>query len=70
AFLFTSPVKGSIRFERPADATLDKVITFNSEGGNEVVIPRDGLRGGRWSLTFDWEGNSKKYSYKKEINLP
>jgi len=70
AFMFTSAVKGSVRFERPADATLDKVINFNSDGDDHIVIPRDGLRSGRWSLTVDWQANNKKYIYKKEIDLP
>ncbi|HTE00114.1 MAG TPA: FixH family protein [Mucilaginibacter sp.] len=68
-FTFPHPVKGTIKFERPSNNTLDKVYQLNSGGSNEVDISIDPLASGKWKLVFDWKSNNKAYLYQQEIYI-
>ena len=66
---FVEPAKGSIRFERLADPSLNKVIAFTSTGQNTVDIPLSGFKTGRWDLSFQWVNKGRKYLYQKQIRV-
>ncbi len=66
---FIAPANGSIQFERLADPSLDRVVAFNSDTKNEVIIPLDKFKTGRWDLSLAWVNNGKKYLYQKQIRV-
>jgi hypothetical protein len=70
AINFISPVNGSIRFERPSDPGMDKIVHLKSGDGSLITVPLNKFQPGRWKLTFDWENAGKKYLYQQELNLP
>lgn len=67
---FAGVSSGKVRFERPSDPDLDKLITFQSDASNAMVIPVDKFATGQWQVTFEWESNGKKYLYQREMFLP
>ena len=67
---FANESAGKIRFERPSDPDLDKVISFRSGVSNLAIIPIEKFATGQWQLTFEWESNDKKYLYQREMYLP
>lgn len=67
--VFAAPAKGSIHFERWADPSLDKDISFNVEGANAIDIPLTGFKTGRWDLSLEWKNDGKKYLYQQQIRV-
>jgi hypothetical protein len=67
---FAGAAAGKVRFERPSDPDLDKLMPFRSNTANAVAIPVDQFATGQWQVTFDWESNGKKYLYQREMFLP
>jgi uncharacterized ion transporter superfamily protein YfcC len=66
---FTAPVKGTIRFIRPANQKLDKAFPIISGNNNEVLIATAAIQTGRWQLLLTWASNNKAYRYQQEIYL-
>ena len=66
---FIAPANGSVQFERLADPSLDRVVAFTSDNKNEVIIPLDKFKTGRWDLSLAWVNNGKKYLYQKQIRV-
>ncbi|MBS1520259.1 MAG: FixH family protein [Bacteroidetes bacterium] len=67
---FAGASAGHIRFERPSDPDQDKLLTFQSSGSDQTVIPLEKFGAGQWQVTLDWESNGKKYLYQREMFLP
>ncbi|HEY9000776.1 MAG TPA: FixH family protein [Mucilaginibacter sp.] len=67
---FAMASAGHIRFERPSDPNQDKLLTFQSSGSDQAVIPLEKFGAGQWQITLDWESNGKKYLYQREMFLP
>jgi hypothetical protein len=68
-FIFTRPVKGTIKFMRPSSNAPDKVYPLNSDNGKEVDIPIEPFAAGRWQLEFEWVSNNNAYLYHQEIYI-
>ncbi|MBS1530746.1 MAG: FixH family protein [Bacteroidetes bacterium] len=66
---FAQPASGSVHFERLADPSLDRVITFEAAAGSDVSINIARFKKGRWDLTFNWTNQGKKYMYQQKIDL-
>ncbi|MBY0244975.1 MAG: FixH family protein [Sphingobacteriaceae bacterium] len=55
---------------RPSDAKADQKSSGKTIGdANLILIPRSNMGKGLWSLSLNWESNSKKYLFKKDITL-
>lgn len=67
---FSGASAGNVRFERPSDPDLDKVVRFESDASNAVIIPVAKFATGQWQVTFDWQSSGKKYLYQREMFLP
>ena len=67
---FANASAGKIRFERPSDPNLDKLISFQSGAAGIAIIPIEKFASGQWQVTFEWESNRKKYLYQREMYLP
>jgi len=67
---FAGASTGNIRFERPSDPDQDKLLSFQSNGSDETIIPLGKFAAGQWQVTLDWQSNGKKYLYQREMFLP
>jgi hypothetical protein len=67
---FTKAANGTVRFERPSDPSLDRVLPFETDSSNELLIPMQKFALGEWHITLDWKSSGTKYLYQKEMFLP
>lgn len=67
---FVAPASGTLHFERPSDASLDKTLAFRSDASNSYIIPLEEFKRGEWQMSFDWKSAGKKYLYNHEMYLP
>jgi hypothetical protein len=63
-FLFSQPVTGSVKFQRPSSTDMDKIFKLD---GKQVTIVSAAIKPGPWQLVFDWTSNNKAYLYQHEI---
>jgi len=67
---FITAARGELNFVRPADNRMDRSVTFHT-GVNGLFATKLHLAAsGRWQLVFNWQSNSKKYLYQKEVYIP
>jgi hypothetical protein len=67
---FVKASKGNIRFERPSDPGMDKLVPFESDSSNGFVVPLQKFAEGQWRISFNWQSDGKKYLYEREMFLP
>jgi hypothetical protein len=63
-FLFSQPVSGVVKFQRPSSTAMDKAFKLD---GKQTTCSLAAIKSGQWQLVFDWTSNSKAYLYQHEI---
>jgi hypothetical protein len=66
---FKDPAKGTAALMRTSDKALDKILPFESNMNNQLIIPAGRLKSGSWRLILEWISNDKSYLHEQEITL-
>jgi hypothetical protein len=66
---FKHQASGTVRLMRTADKKLDKILSFETGAGHQLIIPVAPLQKGYWRLITDWTSNGNSYLYEQEINI-
>lgn len=61
-------VSGKVSLYRPSAQNLDREIPV-SLSSSYLLIPKNGLAGGRWDIIVDWQYNGKGYLVKDMLSI-
>lgn len=61
-------INGKVSLYRPSAQKLDFEVPI-SLSSPSLLIPTNGLAGGRWDIIVDWQYNGKSYLNKEMLNL-
>jgi hypothetical protein len=71
-FLFPKDLKaitGKILFYRASDEKLDMEFPIQLNELNEMKIPTENFKGGRWTAEVEWDSGEKGYFDKKILGI-
>lgn len=61
-------IQGKVSLYRPSSQSLDFEMPI-SISTSYLLIPKDGLAGGRWDISIDWQYKGQQYFNKEMLNL-
>ncbi|WP_294818477.1 FixH family protein [uncultured Flavobacterium sp.] len=61
-------VTGKVSLYRPSAQNLDNEITI-SLSSPYLLIPKNGLAGGRWDIIIDWQYDGKQYLSREKMEF-
>lgn len=65
--LRSDSLKGTVKFYRPNDSSLDKLFKLQLNKDGQQFIPVSDFEKGRWKLTLEWQQDTLIYIDEKNI---
>lgn len=62
-------ISGTVVLYRADDKSKDLSYTISVNEDNQMLVPAKDIRGGRWTVKVDWQGDSQPFYKEKDILL-
>jgi nitrogen fixation protein FixH len=68
-FYSARPDKGTVKFYRPADSSLDKTLNLSADRNGIMLINTSDFKPGLWKVILQWKSGDKEFYTEERIFL-